>query len=631
MKEVSGDRNLPLWGLLAFALWSPISIAATNAAWVAALLLWGFEARRERPRLRALFPPTELNRGFGLFFLASLVSVWTSLNVHASIVEFRSLGLMVIYFLFSWNIRSGRERKRLVLCLLATATLAAAFGIVQHATGWDYTGHYDPASGKAGSFFGLHLTFGEYLVLTTCLSAGILLFANPPVPLFLALIAVSLAMTAGILASGSKGSLLGLLTGSIVLLGLRGKKAVVSACGIGLIAILLILVYKPLPPLHEIASQFVVDAHQTSGSMASNTRRIYMWWSGLRVSAIHLMTGVGLHAVETVYPAFRHPLAKEPNQWHLHNQYIQIGVTRGLFGLAALLYLLLAAFRAGWRRLKRCGDPWDRAFSAGILAGLAGFLVCGLTEYCWGDSEVLMLVYMLLGLLASIPDGNESKRPLSQTNPRAPCPWESARTKIGGIARTCALASILLASFLVPPTPCSGRMQILEAALACVLLVLVSRPVAGKGAPRAAITQAIACITVFAGYAFTRHLWIAAEGFFNADASSCPWAIPVLLSLSALGLVVLWLASSKPVLSLFDSAFFAALGLWAASAFGTNFLLALATGTDTFLRPPFLVLLPLLTLLFCLYCLVRFTFVGGKTDRLLFACTALCMLIHALS
>ncbi len=629
MKELSGGRNPPVWGLLAFALWSPISIAATNAAWVAALLLWGYKAYSERPLPRALFPKTELNVGFGIFFLASLISVWTSLDFRASVVEFRSLGLMVIYFLFCWNVESVQERRRLVFCLLGAAILAASFGIVQHATGWDYTGHYDPASGKAGSFFGLHLTFGEYLVLTTCLTGGLILFANLTGPLLFTGIAVSLVMMAGILASGSKGSLLGLITGGVVLLGLRGKKALLSACGIGMTAILLIFVFKPLPPLHEIASQFVVDAHQDTGSMASNTRRVYMWWTGLRVSAIHLMTGVGLHAVETVYPAFRHPLAKEPNQWHLHNQYIQIGVTRGLFGLAGFLYLLIAAFRAGCRRLRWCRDPWDRAFSAGIVAGLAGFLVCGLTEYCWGDSEVLMLVYMLLGLLASIPAASESNRLPAHNERKGSWPSSRARSKTDRIGQTCALAAIILASLLLPVVRCSGRMQILEIALAFVLLGLVSRPSEGQGPPEARIAQAIACITVFAGYTFSRQLWISAEGFFGAHSLSCPPYMPVVLSSLALGLGVLWLAWRKPALSLFDTAFFAALFLWVASALGTNLLLALATGTHATLTPPFLVLLPLLTFIFVLYSLVRFTCVGSKTERVLISCIALCMLIHA--
>ncbi len=629
MKEFLGRRNLPLIGLVAFALVSPISIAATNAAWVVTLLLWGYKTYHERLVPRVLFPKTELNAGFGIFFLASLLSLWTSLDFWASVVEFRSLGLMVIYFLFCWNIESTQERRRLVFCLLGAAILAAIFGIVQHTTGWDYTGHYDPTSGKAGSFFGLHLTFGEYLVLTTCLLGGIILFGNPTGPLLVAGLSVSLLMMVGIVASGSKGSLLGLITGAVVLLGLRGKKVLVWVCVVGMIAMLLIFALKSWAPLHDIVFQFQVDAEETDGPMASNTRRVYMWWSGLRISTSHLLNGVGLHAVETVYPTFRHLSAKEPNQWHLHNQYIQIGVTRGLFGLAGLLYILIAAFRAGYRRFRLCRDPWDRGLSGGILAGLAGFLVDGLTEYCWGDSEVLMLVYMLLGLMASIPAGNELAEPARGGSRKESFRSIRALSQIEKIGVMGLLAGIVLVSFLFPVVECSVRMRILELALGFVLLGLVSTPLLGDEARKVKIAQGIACITVFAGYAFTRHLWMLAEEFFQAIPLSSPPFLVLVLATLVLCSVVLWVISRKPVFSIFDVSVFAAHFLWAALALGTNLLLGLAIRHQAILAPPFVVLLPLLTLTFSLYCLVRFTYGGDKTERILLSCIALSMLIHA--
>jgi O-antigen ligase len=630
MKEFLGGRNLPFLGLVAFALFSPISIAATNAAWVVTLLLWGYKTYHEREVPRVLFPKTELNIGFGMFLLASFLSVWTSLDFWASVVESRCLGLMVIYFLFCWNIESTAERRRLVFCLLGAAILAAIFGIVQHTTGWDYTGHYEPSSGKAGSFFGLHLTFGEYLVLTTCLVGGLVLFGNLAAPLLVAGLSVSLLMMVGIVASGSKGSLLGLITGGVVLLGLRGKKVLVWVCVVGMIAMLLIFALKSWQPLHDIVFQFQVSAEETDGPMASNTRRVYMWWSGLRISASHLLNGVGLHAVETVYPTFRHPSAKEPYQWHLHNQYIQIGVTRGLFGLAGLLYILIAAFGAGYRRFRLCQDPWDRGLSGGILAGLAGFLVCGLTEYCWGDSEVLMLVYMLLGLMVSIPVANEFKDPSRRVRQTEPVRARLSLGRIDKIVLVSMLAGVVLVSFLLPVAQGSVRMRILELALGFVLLRLVSRPEVGDDAQEVKITQAIACITVFAGYAFTRHLWMLAEEFFQAIPLSSPPFLLLVLATLVLCSVVLWVIHRKPVLSIFDVSVFAAHFMWAALALGTNLLLGLAIRHQAVLAPPLVVLLPLLTLTFSLYCLVRFSYGGDKTERILLSCVALSMLIHAL-
>ncbi len=630
MKALLADRRGPFFGLVIFALVSPISIAATNAAWVITLLLWGYRAYQERPRPRDLFPKTELNAGFGIFLLASFLSVWASLDLRASVVEFRSLGLMVIHFLFCWNIEGGEERKRLVFCLVGATIVAALFGILQHTTGWDYTGHYDPASGKAGSFFGLHLTFGEYLVLTTCLVGGLVLFGNLSVPLRLAGVGVSMLLMIGIVASGSKGSVLGFVAGALALLGLRGRRTLVGLCVAVLIAGAVVFTLKSWDPVHNILFQFQVNAQETDGPMASNTRRLYMWWSGLRISAHHLLTGIGLHAMESVYPAFRHPMALEPNQWHLHNQYIQIGVTRGLFGLTGLIYILAAAFRACLRRFRFCRDPWDRGIAAGVLAGLSGFLVCGLTEYCWGDSEVLMLVYMLLGLMVSIRIQREPGATADDGRKGPAHRSGRSLTRAGSLGLTFLLSGIVLVSFLVPVTERTLAMRVLEASLGCALLRLVARPLSEDEPERTRTLQAVACLTVYAVYTFTQHAWQSAEAFFLAEGMPSLTFATMAGTLAVLGGLLLWIARRRGAWAFFDLCVFASLALWGASAWGTGLLLARATGERGVLAPPLLVLVPLLTLVFGAYTLLRFGYGGVRRERVALFCVALGVVIHAL-
>jgi len=40
----------------------------------------------------------------------------------------------------------------------------------------------------------------------------------------------------------------------------------------------------------------------------------------------------------------------------------------------------------------------DRGIVLGALGGLAGFFVSGLVHYNWGDSEVVMIFYFIMGL-----------------------------------------------------------------------------------------------------------------------------------------------------------------------------------------------------------------------------------------
>jgi hypothetical protein len=354
-----------------------------------------------------------------------------------------------------------------------------------------------------------------------------------------------------------------------------------------------------------------------------------MWWSGLRISVGHLVNGVGLHAVETIYPAFRHVLAREPNQWHLHNQYVQIGVTRGLFGLTGFLYIFIAAFGAGYRRFRLCQDPWDRGVSGGILAALAGFLVCGLTEYCWGDSEILMLLYMLLGLMVSIPVPAPSKRePIPSEGQGSP---EAAERGWGIGKSVClgALGAIILISFLLPPVQASARVRVLELVLGAVLLYCLSGSIMRNRDRKPEVLWIVSCIVVFAAYSFTRPFWVSAEGLFQREVSSpVPLAV-VLLSAAVLCFLVGWGLSRRGLLTPFDASVFAACVLWVTLALGTNVLLAFAIRSQDILTPPLVILMPLLTGMLCVYSMMRFSWEDARGERLLVACVALSMFIHA--
>ncbi len=646
MRTILEAPNPVFPALAAFALVSPVSIAATNAAWVAALLLWGAKRFSERRLSLEGFPRTEMDTAFGVFALASFLSLWTSLDLWESLVEFRSLGLMVVFFLFAWNVRNGGERRRLVHYLLGAASVAALFGIVQYTTGWDYTGYYDPVIRRAGSFFGLHLTFGEYLVLAGAVAGGLLLFGRPAAGPRTAGWILVLLMTAGVVVSGSKGAFLGLLTAAMVLLLLKCRSLPAAACAAAAVVLLLFcfVAFSHNPISRAVVSQFYVDASRKVGCMDSNTQRVYMWWSGLRISAGHLLQGVGLHAVGVLYPSFRHPLATQANQWHLHNQYVQIGVTRGLFGLAGMLYVLLAGFRAAFRRFRGRGDPWDRGLAAGMVAGLAGFCTYGLTEYCWGDSEVLMLLYMLLGLTVSIPappdPGTVARAGTSTAPGRDPTGWSGSAAPRPPILPShpispaallpIVLAGVLALSFLLPPAHGSVRERILQAGLGGLLSILLLRSPGAGTAGSTTVRGTIAAIAALAWYAFTRSAWTAAEQTFASPPLTGPYLAMLLLSVPLLAALVGWHVRRRADLTLFDLSVGAACLLWIITCVGTNLLLAVAAASRQVLLPPTTVLVPLVSALWALYALVRFLYEGRPLERALGAGLACAMVLHAL-
>jgi putative inorganic carbon (hco3(-)) transporter len=119
----------------------------------------------------------------------------------------------------------------------------------------------------------------------------------------------------------------------------------------------------------------------------------------------HPITGVGPNMVERVYPDYRHALAVEPVNPHLHNVPVQIAAERGIPALAVWLWFIANAAILTGRKLR----TGDRFLPAVGLAAIVGMLGAGMFEHNFGDSEFLMLFLTLLTLPFAAEKGEEAK------------------------------------------------------------------------------------------------------------------------------------------------------------------------------------------------------------------------------
>ena len=107
----------------------------------------------------------------------------------------------------------------------------------------------------------------------------------------------------------------------------------------------------------------------------------------------------------------------------MHSDLLELALERGVPAVIFWLALLVLYARMLWRlnlKLKiasRSEDssssendlrqftlgPWiDRGIVLGALGGLAGFFASGLVHYNWGDSEVVMVLYWIMGLSLAV-------------------------------------------------------------------------------------------------------------------------------------------------------------------------------------------------------------------------------------
>ena len=138
------------------------------------------------------------------------------------------------------------------------------------------------------------------------------------------------------------------------------------------------------------------------GDLADDTTRdrLAMLSAGLGLAIAHPLMGIGPGGVKHVYPVVAPPEAQRRSTSHLHNTPLQIVVERGLPGLAAWIAIWVGFFGEAWRVLRRVppSDEDGRALVAGSMAAVAAFLVAGLFEYNFGDTEVLLVALAVMAL-----------------------------------------------------------------------------------------------------------------------------------------------------------------------------------------------------------------------------------------
>jgi O-antigen ligase len=146
--------------------------------------------------------------------------------------------------------------------------------------------------------------------------------------------------------------------------------------------------------------------------LATNYSRMAYLSVGTQMIKDHPLLGVGPERIDDEFPKYYKDDLKNFYYGHLHNNFLQIGAERGLLCLAAFLWLLVELYRSLLHFFKR-SDEEARWPILGSLAALTGFVVSGLTEFNFGDSEVLVLFLFLIsipfGLAAHVQEDPDSQ------------------------------------------------------------------------------------------------------------------------------------------------------------------------------------------------------------------------------
>jgi hypothetical protein len=256
---------------------------------------------------------------------------------------------------------------------------------------------------RATGFYNHWVTYSEVLQLIASLALGIFLALKQKrnltgVLLFVAIAGLIFALGMTV----TRASWMGFAASAVVMLLLSASRRtlfIAAACALPLVLASVVL-------LQQRRSISFFDKQDQSTSW-----REMAWEDGFALLVSkprHLVFGVGIDSIKGhwrewgLFDNGRQPIG------HMHSNLLQIALERGVPALIVWLILLAVYVRMLWRIQRRAGiEDFARGVALGALGGAIGFFTSGLVHYNWGDSEVVTVFYLIMGLCLVVERTNQ--------------------------------------------------------------------------------------------------------------------------------------------------------------------------------------------------------------------------------
>jgi O-antigen ligase len=252
---------------------------------------------------------------------------------------------------------------------------------------------------RSAGFYGHYTTYSEVLQLILSLALGLwLAVPDKRSRNSFILIAVVALMSLALLMTVTRASQGAFAVSALLMVSLSANRKTVLA----FLAILLPVAAIGVYILQQSRGVGFFDQNDSS-----TTWRETVYGEGVKLlmdNPRHMLAGIGMDTIT---------LRQFKEKWHLfddgklpaghfHSTYLQIAVERGIPALAAWL-LFIWVYLKMLRRLLKSNQlsHWrDRGAVLGILGGAIGFFISGMVHYNYGDQEVVMVFYFLMGIAA---------------------------------------------------------------------------------------------------------------------------------------------------------------------------------------------------------------------------------------
>jgi O-antigen ligase len=345
---------------------------------------------------------TPLDGVLALFYgVCALSTVASGHPLQAAAGWLRPLWMQSAYFAIYWWLRDREHARRIALVVVAAGAVAGAYGVLQHFAGVDW---YRAALGRVTrvrpripgaegyavvGFFANYLTYAHAMIFPLAWAAAFAVRG-----MFVAMVSAALLVLA-VVFSTARGVWIGGTAGGVLLGVLEGGRRGMALLAAGAAVAALAVVVSP--GLREQAAPLF-----TLGG--ANAGRTAIYRANLEIIHDRPLLGVGFGRYKVASAPYYDRFPEADRRSHAHSNVLQVAAESGLVGLAAFCLLFATILRRGFEAVAAATDAGRWATAAGAWVGVATFFLAGLTQYSFGDAEVVISMWLAAAVLMRCAD-----------------------------------------------------------------------------------------------------------------------------------------------------------------------------------------------------------------------------------
>ncbi len=408
--------------------------------------------------------------------LATFFSLCPSMSLLGTYKRYDGLVSTLVYVVLFYTVIHFIERKRVGVFLdviISTACVAAVYGIFQH-FGMDfYKWSTNFGFGiRVSSTFGHPAFFSAFLIMIIPLVLVKIFSRNNwyQSGLYLAILALLLI---AFYYTKTRAAFLGLLISLIFFFSLIGKKTlfVNKIKTVVTLSILIgISVSLNIGDNSSVVGRFAQDVNSvqdrdptlgetevgyTDRFGGTMFMRVYQYLTGIEIIKDYPLLGIGADTLGMIYPQYLSEVYKKrnehryfENQNRIHNDILDMAVSRGILGLGVYVWFIYAFTRMVWRGYRE-GDAKSKILITGLCSGCLAYFIQN--QFSFGHVPIITLIWFLVGLTV-IACANRSSLKDEVTGETKANRLQNKRERVsgrGGVLRSERLTKTVLSGCIV--------------------------------------------------------------------------------------------------------------------------------------------------------------------------------------